>query len=59
MTWRVLMQRVRRPLHWTWSRENMNKYRDHATRESHQWSVARYDEVRDKVIDLILQLYEL
>jgi len=38
--------------------DDMNKYRDHATRESYQWSVARYDEVRDKVIDLILQLYD-
>jgi hypothetical protein len=37
--------------------DDMNKYRDHATRDSHRWPVERYDEVRDEVIELILRLY--
>ena len=37
--------------------DDMNKYRDPATRDDYQWPVARYDEVRAEVIDLILQLY--
>jgi hypothetical protein len=36
--------------------DDMNKYRDKATRDSHQWPVERYDEVRNEVIELILQL---
>ncbi len=37
--------------------DDMNKYRDPATRDDYQWSVARYDELRAEVIDLILGLY--
>jgi hypothetical protein len=37
--------------------DDMNKYRDPAIRDDYQWPVARYDEVRAEVIDLILRLY--
>lgn len=37
--------------------DDMNKYYDSTVREDYQWTVERYDEVRSKVIDLILQLY--
>ena len=37
--------------------DNMNKYRDPASRDDYQWPVARYAEVRAAVIDLILRLY--
>ena len=37
--------------------DDMNKYRDPATKDDYQWPVARYDEVRAEVIDLILQLH--
>ena len=36
--------------------DDMNKYRDRATRDSYRWPVARYDELRGKIIDLILGL---
>jgi hypothetical protein len=38
--------------------DDMNKYRDHATRDSHRWPVKRYDEVRGEVVELILRLYK-
>jgi len=34
--------------------DDMNKYRDPDSRDSHQWPVARYDELREEIIDLIL-----
>jgi len=37
--------------------DDMNKYRDQATRDQYQWPVERYDEVRGEVIELILRLY--
>ncbi|MEN8205412.1 MAG: hypothetical protein ABFS24_05300 [Pseudomonadota bacterium] len=36
--------------------DDMNKYRDRATRDSHQWPVEHYDELRSEVIDRILGL---
>ncbi|NOR40195.1 MAG: DUF4091 domain-containing protein [Gammaproteobacteria bacterium] len=39
--------------------DDMNKYYDGTVSENHQWTVERYDEVRTKVIDQILQLYDL
>jgi hypothetical protein len=37
--------------------DDMTYYRDPATRDEHRWPVARYDEVRAEVVDLILRLY--
>jgi hypothetical protein len=39
--------------------DDMNKYRDRATRDSHRWPVGRYDELRSEIIDLILGLQAL
>ena len=37
--------------------DDMNRYRDETTRDRYQWPVERYDEMRGKIIELILALY--
>jgi len=39
--------------------DDMNKYRDRATRGSYRWPMARYDELRSEIIDQILGLQAL
>jgi hypothetical protein len=39
--------------------DDLNKYRDPDTRDSHRWPVARYNELRNEIIDLILGLQAL
>ena len=36
--------------------DDMDKYRDAETRKQYAWPMARFDEIRGEVVDLVLQL---